>query len=277
MSRNRMNDTPNRKIAMGTDTEAVSERGSQYPADDLETAVANLDRVRDAVGFGPAERRIIAEALGYQTISGHAARRLGSLSHYGLIERAGKGAAKISDLGRAILIPTTEAERRAKIVAAAKQPSLYANLVAKYAGHALPSLLANLLVREHGIHENAADAATKTFRQTMEFAGLLRNGVLFEDLADSPDEPSMATHATEVPTAAPPQAVRMGHPIEPRPQAPTVAPNSFTIPLDAEGRIARIELPLPVTDVDLDRVQAWATYMRSVAIKKNEVAGISVT
>lgn len=260
------------------------ERGTQYPADNLETAVANLGKVRTAVGFGAANREIIAAALGYRVISGHASRRLGSLSHYDLIERAGKGAARVSALGKSILVPTTEEERRLALAEAAKRPNLYAALIARFSGHALPTMLPNLLVREHGVHAGVADDAAATFRETVEFAGLLRNGVLHASVDESPSQSDRSTGAedhadrqvdapnsargsassfpghTAAPAAAPPQAVVPG------------GTAVSTILLDQTGRTATIALPVPFTKRDLRKLGAWLTYMTSVLDDEDEEA-----
>jgi hypothetical protein len=247
-----------------------AERGAQYPADNLEEAIGMLERIRAAVGFAPAQRQIVAQSLGYKTMSGHASRRLGTLSHFDLIERAGRGAARISELGRSILIPTTETERRKAIFESAKRPNLYAALIAKYAGHALPTLLPNLLVREHGIFPSVAEAAAKTFRESMEFAGLLQNGVL---CADVDLEETSRRDAAE--TDSKEQTIS-------RPEGPSTAPVSqhpfsdtppgFTIPLDNVGRMATMQIPLPVTKRDVRKIAAWLSYMSAIVEEDEEAA-----
>jgi hypothetical protein len=161
-----------------------------------------LEKVRTGVGLGAAKRELIAQALGYKSLSGHAARRLGSLSHYGLLERAGKGAARISALGKAILMPTSDSEKTQAIGVAARTPNLYSALLAKHTGHALPTMLTNLLSREHGVSPTGAEDAANTFRETMEFAGLLRNGVLVAEPQDSPSGESGSKGGTVTTPAA---------------------------------------------------------------------------
>src|SRR5262245_59980290 len=102
-----------------------TERGVQYPADTLEQAIQMLGQVKDAVGFSTANRQTLVEALGYKTISGASARRVASLSHYGLLERGGVGSSKISELGRRILLPTDDEDKRRAVTQAAQSPALF--------------------------------------------------------------------------------------------------------------------------------------------------------
>lgn len=246
------------------DDAATAERGTQFPADTLAEAITMLDKVRTAVGLGAAKREVIANALGYKSLSGHAARRLGTLSHYGLLERAGKGAARISQLGKAILMPTSDSEKTQAIGVAARTPNLYATLIAKHTGHALPTMLTNLLTREHGVSPTGAEAAAKTFRETMEFAGLLRNGVLVAESQSSPPEES-GTKGGPVTTptssgAGDSQTLNDRTGIG---EGGSSDAATFTISLDPRtGRMAKITMPVPVTSRDLRNVEAWVNYMK---------------
>lgn len=246
------------------DAETSVERGVQYPADNLAEALVMLEKVKAAIGLSAAKRELIANALGYKSMSGHAARRLGSLSHFGLLERAGKGAARISPLGKAILMPTSDEERARSIVEAVRTPNLFATLIAKYSGHALPSMLTNLLAREHGVNASGSEAAANTFRESVEFAGLLKNGVLSSEVAvesrkDSEREPDKAE-------PGPGAAVGGSNAAVPKGDTPTIdAPETahFTISLDPrKGRVAKIAMPIPVTTRDLKNVEAWVAYMK---------------
>ncbi len=256
----------------------VGERGTQYPADNLETAITMLERVRSAIGFSPAKREVIAEALGYKTLSGHAARKLGTLNHYGLLERSGRGAARVSLLGKTMLTPTSETERRHAITDAAKQPNLYAALIAKYAGDGLPTLLPNLLIREHGVHPSAAETAAATFRETVEYAGLLRNGVLYAEAEEPPpasDGNSDVARSQHDSSGRNARGTADGS--NRRDQTGVGNAPGFTIPLDNSGRMATIHIPLPVSTRDLKKIGAWLNYMNAVMDDEEETRSISGT
>ena len=147
------------------------------PAHGLAEAKAFLAVLEKNLGRGPFSRDSMAQALGHAPGSGPFSRKAGSLSHYGLIERSG-GAAKISALGISILRPIDKREEQSSTAKAAQMPTLYQELVRRFAGNALPSMLGNILVREFGVHLNSSEEVAKTFRETMAHAGLLRHGIL---------------------------------------------------------------------------------------------------
>lgn len=259
----------------GEDSTAV-ERGVQYPADSIAEALGMLEKVKSAVGMGAAKRELIANALGYKTMSGHAARRLGALSHYGLIERAGKGAARISPLGKAILMPTSDAERARSIVDAVKMPNLFATLIAKHAGHALPTMLANLLAREHGVNASVAESAANTFRESVEYAGLLRNGVLF---AEIPATEEVVSGARPDGSSKPSMGATDGRKSDPDREDDTVIDDAetatFTVVLDPRRRrLAKITMPIEVTARELKNIEAWVAYMK-LTVHDDETPDIS--
>jgi hypothetical protein len=247
---------------------ANSERGTQSPGDPLQTAVDMLSRVRDAVGFSAASRESIAAALGYSSLSGTANRKLGTLSHFDLLERSGKGALRISSLGKSILVPTSTSERDQAVAEAAKRPNLYAKLIEIHKNETLPTLLPNLLIREHGVLPSSADAVARNFRDSMEFAGLMRNGILYESAsASAPSEQSQDPPSATDSPSGPSQSQKDEHRSTPRFEG-------ISIPLDAAGRMAKIELPYPISPRDLRRISAWVVYMESM-LEENEMPDIS--
>lgn len=249
-------------------------RGTQYPADNLQSAIEALEKVKSGVGYSSASRDSIAEALGYKdAVGGAAGRRLGLLTHFGLLDRVGKGAMRISALGKSILMPTSEEERARAIAVAAKSPRLYSALIERHAGHGLPTLLANQLAREFGVHNSVAEAAARTFRESMEFAGLLRNGILHTSLSEvDSDEERSGTKplnsrddlVEKSPLGGPlGRSTPSSHATLPTPPTPP-GTSGFTIPLDNAGRMATIYVPLPLTARDIKKLAAWVSYMSSI-------------
>jgi len=237
------------------------EKGTQHPSEGLESAIQNLEIVQKAVGFGVAARDTIIQAWGYTAMSCRSARKLGAQGHFGLLEKTGKGSLKISDLGKRILVPTNEDERRLAIAEAANRPSLYKKLIEKYKENALPGLLQNLLIREHGVFPGSAANAARAFRETVEFAGLLRNGVLYSEPTkqDKPDSgPASGTVGTNN------SAMRSTASADAQSETPTsnvrAGTQRYTIPLDHTGRLADIQVPIPVTKRDLRKIAAWVRY-----------------
>jgi hypothetical protein len=250
-----------------------SERGVQYPADNLEAALEMLAKARDAIGFGAASRETIAEALGHKTLSGTSSRKIAVLTHFDLLERVSTGAYRISDLGKAILLPKDDRERLVAVSDAAKRPALFGALVERYKGHALPTMLPNLLSREHGVFAGSSEAAARTFRETMEYAALLRHGVLYEEPeVAAATNPMHREHIGGIVE----QGSDAGTPVQVAGGAAAAialsgTTQAYTIPLDNSGRLATIQIPIPVKTRDLKKIRAWVDYMSSVVDEEDVV------
>jgi hypothetical protein len=242
-------------------------RGPNAPSETLPSAIQLLQLVRDRLGFSSASRESIAEALGYRTLNGTSRRKIAALSHFELLARTG-AAYRISDLGKQILIPRDDAEHKQAVATAARKPAFYDKLFAKYEGQALPGMLPNILVREFGILPQSSDDVARTFRETQEFAGLLRNGILLSE-----PEGTNSVDRNVVQPASVPAPGSNGEQLEvlggSRSQFQPIAGDGtqrqqYTIPLDKRGTLASVELPVPVRERDLKKISAWLTYMTNV-------------
>jgi hypothetical protein len=257
-------------MAGSTKPEPVrGERGVQYPADNLQSAVSMVGRVRDGIGFSPASRETIAAALGHKVISGTSGRKLAVLAHFGLLERVGGGSYRVSELAKRILIPTSPTERVQAIAEAVRTPALYAALIERYQGHALPTMLANVLTRELGVFETSAEHAAQEFRASVDYAGLLRNGVLLSEPADDQavrSEPDSVRPVDAERGRAGASSAVVGTALPTILSASTVpgTVQAYTIPLGNTGRVATLQIPVPVTAWDLSKVEAWITYMKTL-------------
>lgn len=243
---------------MPDDAKQREERGPKNPSDNLETVVGMLHRVRDGIGFAPANRETIVEALGYQGISGTSARKLAALNHFNLLDRASNSTYRIGELGKRILAPRDEREVQAALAEAAKAPSLYQRLFARFGDSALPSLLPNILIREFGVLPQTADEVARLFRESAEFAGLLRNGVLLTEL---PSDPRSAGEPV------PPDADDRRETTavdEPTQGTSPTGVQRYSVPLDKSGRVAMVELPLPLLVRDVERMISWLNYMLTI-------------
>ena len=252
-----------------TGVKSNNERGADHPSDNLESAVEMLTRVYEAIRSGVADRENLAVALGYNGISGTSARKVATLSHFGFLERAGSGSYRISDLGRQLLHPKTPQERQRALVEAVTRPKLYGRLVEAFRDHALPGMLPNMLVREYRVSPPSSVQAVKTFRESLEFAGLLRNGILHSTLNQIVKDPGDDDRRDDVGVAS--AAARQ----ETSTLSASVVASGVqrhTIALDAAGRVAFIELPVPATPRDFDRIEKWSAFMRDIALDSQEKA-----
>ncbi|HEY0972099.1 MAG TPA: hypothetical protein VGE02_14120 [Gemmatimonadales bacterium] len=249
------------------------ERGVRSPGYPLPAAADLLQQVRVGVGMGRASRQNVALAMGFGSLNGRSNRAIGALTHFGLMNRSGPSALQISDLGRRVLMPRDEAERREALAEAAKQPTLYQKLFSRFGGHGLPSLLPNILIREFGVNANTAEDVAKIFRESVEAAGLLRNGILHTELdpVESGPSPSDGEHPIDVQAAVGVPASNPAPVVAATPQdskasaaAPASGTQRYTIPLDNQGRLATIDIPVPVASSDLRRISRWAQFMLSL-------------
>ncbi|MFA5130175.1 MAG: hypothetical protein WC477_04660 [Patescibacteria group bacterium] len=152
-------------------------RSHAYPSLNLERAIGLMEKLTKQLGKGPYNRESVAGGLGFKNISGASASAIGALTHFGLLERNG-GSYKRSELTERILSPTSDEEKRIGIIDALNAPTLYSSLIKKYNNQALPLLLNNILQREYGILQTASTRAVQVFRESAEYAGILKNGVI---------------------------------------------------------------------------------------------------
>lgn len=84
----------------------------------------------------------------------------------------------LSDLAKRIVSPVSDEERAEAIAVAAGSPRLYSSLITEYGGKSLPVMLDNILFRNYRINNRVTREVAKNFRKSLEFAGLLTNGVV---------------------------------------------------------------------------------------------------
>jgi hypothetical protein len=237
-----------------------NERSRRYPATTVLDAVGNLVLVHRGVGMNGGSREALAQALGHSSLNGASKKKLASLVQFGLIDRDGDRY-RVSDLGRRILIPVTDREKEEAIAEAVRRPALFQEIGQSFDQQAIPSMLANVLAREHGVLPGVSADVAAFFVKSVDQAGLVVDGILNwsgtpRSFASSPAEPS-----TEPRSALPPAASYGARAI---PILAEGAYQDYSIPLDSRGRKALIQLPTPVESRDLDRLAGWLAYMRSV-------------
>lgn len=156
----------------------TKERSVAYPFLNLEQALVLVTKLHGELGKGPYSREDAVRGMGYSSVSGASARAVASLVHYGLLERNGN-AYVFSPLAESIVFPTDESgkQRQEAIAKAACLPKIFEKMVTRFQGQALPGLLENILMRE-GVTSGSAKEVAITFKETMQFAGMLKNGVL---------------------------------------------------------------------------------------------------
>lgn len=155
----------------------TKKRSASYPAFSLQEVVTAKKNLKDQLGDGPYSRDSMAVALGYKGVTGSSSMKIASCVHFGLLDRNGNTYEQ-SDLANRIFNYIDEEERTTSLLEAFNKPALYQKLIAEYTGKSLPLMLESILIRNYGIQENAARSAVSTFKESAEYVGALKNGVL---------------------------------------------------------------------------------------------------
>lgn len=105
-----------------------------------------------------------------KTNAGSIQRDVAAAAQYLLLERI-KGDYCVSDRFRKIQNFLTESERKQALLEAFGSPKLYAELIEKHDGHAIPTELKTHLIRFHKIAEKAAPGAADLFIENAKYVG----------------------------------------------------------------------------------------------------------
>ena len=129
-------------------------RSPSYPGMSLRQAVVLADKLFNSNRTNPVDREAAAKDMGFAGLTGSSTKAMADLTHFGLIEKAGKGGIRITP--RAVQILHGEAnERSSALHEAASSPTLFSNLRAHFAD-GIPS--ANAL-KSYLLRQNFVDAA----------------------------------------------------------------------------------------------------------------------
>lgn len=232
------------------------QRGRTSPSHTLAEAIGGVESVFKALGTTRHSRDDAASAMGYKPGSGAANSRVGSLTHFGLLDRHGADY-QVSELARRILEYTSEDERREAIAEAATAPSLYSELISELDGQPFPPMLSNILSRSYGVVPKSASSVASRFEETLQFAGLLRDNRVHATLRADANKAASETSEASMDDALPQKHRNDAQ----HSRSPSGC--EYRVPL-LGGRSAVIEIPRPVADSDIDRVKAWLDLMAPV-------------
>jgi hypothetical protein len=144
-----------------------------FPYHDLDAAIEVAQAVYNRSGFGSCVLDELAAEMG-QVISGTFRVKVGAARTFNLIDKDGRGAVKLSDLGRGII--TDDGAAAAKVEAFMAVP-LYSKLYDAYKGQKLPPMKA--LEREMaalGVAAKQTDKARQAFERAAKQAGFFDAG-----------------------------------------------------------------------------------------------------
>ncbi len=145
-------------------------RSPSYPSMSLRDAVAAVAKIEKLYRSNPVDRQVAAKLLGYSSLSGPANKSLASLAHFGLLERAGKGEARVTPRARAILHADNDQEMTDNLLAAALEPHLFRELMERFEGIPVPPEDGVITyLNRQGFNPNSVRPAAKAFLQTMSY------------------------------------------------------------------------------------------------------------
>jgi hypothetical protein len=162
----------------------MTKRSSSYPAYTINESISMVKQIYTQYGDSTYLTRVdVAGILGLSTPSVNI--RVSSCVQYNLLDVKVKEGYKPTELFKKIYKPLHEEEVINSKVEAFGCPKLYKKLIVKFAGNHLPkkNALANLLTRDYGIADKAADKAADVFFKNIEDLNILENNILNLDSA----------------------------------------------------------------------------------------------
>ena len=187
-------------------------RSPNYPAIPLDRAIDLVGEIHRKSRANVISREAAAQDMGYSGLTGHSIKLLGALAQFGLVERAGKGDLKVTQIAVDILHGLDENVRSGAMRVAGAAPKLFQSIYERFPD-GIPS---ENVIRSYLIQLGYADVALtpviKSFLETNRFLELAAasesHGGDGEDGANSllpvEDEKQIQLPAVIVPAQTPP-------------------------------------------------------------------------
>lgn len=242
-------------------------RSPNYPQLNLSDAIERVRAVWKEEQWNNVPALVVAEHLGYKSLSGTAQVVLSALRKYGLLEGSGDDL-KVSKRGMTLVeFEPESAEYKDALRQAALEPALFAELAKEHKGKALPSesnLRTQLLTRDFS--SAAAAKAARSYLETMTLVAEKANGYTeSDDEEPSPEEGGGSEHDNGLrgtgrggagPPPPPPPAGRLRRerrPMNPTPQDVAIREDIFSM---AEGDVV-LQWPSRLTQESFNDFQDW--------------------
>jgi hypothetical protein len=163
------------------DVRRVRLRSPGYPAIGLQEAIERVAKLyaQDKTAVVPMDAA--GKHIGFAKAHGQALMFLSALRKFGLVEYPSDSRVVVTRRAVDILTFPEGHERREKAVQeAALSPNIYLELFERYRNSGLPSdeAIAPELIADKGFNPSAVASFLKDFRASLEYAGLLADGVL---------------------------------------------------------------------------------------------------
>ncbi|MBQ9263392.1 MAG: hypothetical protein IJ189_04180 [Clostridia bacterium] len=232
---------------------AEREKSAMYPA---ATWGECLDFIKtiDSLHFKSVSYQELAKKYGLSNPNTKSfMTRISAAKQFGLLTTIQGNTIQLTNESKKLLYPTGESMRNIELSCFA-QPPLYAKLIEKYDGVALPSqeLLANILMGEYRITRSVKDAAAKCFFESAEQLGLIQGGILC--YSDTQNEEVAVADSTVPSEDVEPHAPALPVPTTAAQAQPLISNESDyitqAIPFTS-GKIARFIIPVDASEDDL--------------------------
>lgn len=140
-----------------------------YPNMSLPKAISAVKKIFAADRRNPIAREVAVKHIGYAGPSGAADKALGSLAHYGLTEKTGKGEVRVSQLAVDIIHPEKPQDRAKAILRAAFNPQIFKELRQRFSdGQVSEEALKSYLIRENFL-DRAVGAVAQSYFDTCRY------------------------------------------------------------------------------------------------------------
>lgn len=144
-------------------------RSPGYPSLSLQKAIDEVRKIDSNYRSSPVDREDAAKLIGFKSLSGPAAKALAALASFGLVERAGKGEMRVTDLARQIIHPQDDDEKRRAIASAAMEPQLFRALNERFPDVVPPEDGVRTYLNREGFNPVAVVPAAKAFLETKRY------------------------------------------------------------------------------------------------------------
>ena len=253
-------------------------RSPGYPALGLETAILRARELYQKEGTHFVAQSTVFEDWGYGPTSSSGGRVLAALLHFGLAETQGsqrEREVRLSDLGQVLTHANSpEDQKSTAVTAAALNPSIYQKLWEEWGTEGrLPSKgkMTWDLESTWEFNPKAIDSFISDFVSTLEFADLVRGGILVggeasgeggnlsDEAEDTPEKPDRHEAVT-----SPSQPLAEGSVQE---HTAGARVEQYRIPLP-RGGTAVLNLPVPMSRAAFDMISAWLTLAKPAIIEE---------
>jgi hypothetical protein len=152
----------------------------------LPKAISAVEKIFAADKRNPVDREVAARHIGYTGKSGASDKALAALAHFGLTERVGKGAIRVSQLAMDILHPdpSDPRSRERSLYQAGMRPDVYKELRKQFPEQVSEDTLRSYLLRM-GFNSPSLPAAMSAYFETLRF---LEKSKAFESGGVSADD-----------------------------------------------------------------------------------------